>query len=164
MQKKLCDVRKCLATLAAGVLSGLDRKKKLETAWVVVRGSIARLADFFLESAFSSWHDALACLLLRARIRRRKVEKCANGACFRVKMCSLSNADFMELMGEEKQKRQYCMWGTVFLPTANEGKTVDEMDCEDSLENYPRLHQTPVFVVPTSMEGNVKAGPPLRLF
>ena len=31
MQNKLCDVTKCLTTVAAGVLSGRDRKKKLET-------------------------------------------------------------------------------------------------------------------------------------
>ena len=31
MQNKLCDVTKCLTTVAAGVLSGRDRKKKFET-------------------------------------------------------------------------------------------------------------------------------------
>ena len=31
MQNKLCDVTKCLTTVAAGVLYGRDRKKKLET-------------------------------------------------------------------------------------------------------------------------------------
>ena len=31
MQNKLCDVTKCLTTVAAGVLAGRDRKKKLET-------------------------------------------------------------------------------------------------------------------------------------
>ena len=34
MQNKLCDVMKCLTTVAAGVLSGRDRKKKLETGWL----------------------------------------------------------------------------------------------------------------------------------
>ena len=31
MQNKLCDVTKCLTTVAAGVLYGRDRKEKLET-------------------------------------------------------------------------------------------------------------------------------------
>ena len=54
------------------------------------------------------------------------------------------------------QKRQYCTWGTVFLPVPSEGRTAQGMDCEDLSEKYPRLHKTPVSVVPTSMEGNVK--------
>ena len=54
------------------------------------------------------------------------------------------------------QKRQCCTWGTVFSPVPSEGRTAQGMDCEDLSEKYSHLHKTPVSVVPTSMEGNVK--------
>ena len=54
------------------------------------------------------------------------------------------------------QKRQYCTWGTVFSPVPSEDGTAQGMDCEDLSEKYPHLHKTPVSVVPTSMEVNVK--------
>ena len=54
------------------------------------------------------------------------------------------------------RKRQHCTRGAVFSPVPSEGRTAQGMDCDDLSEKYPHLHQTPVSVVPTSMEGNVK--------
>ena len=46
--------------------------------------------------------------------------------------------------------------GTVFSPVLSEGRTAQGMDCKDLSGKYSHLHKTPVSVVPTSMEGNVK--------
>ena len=85
MQNKLCDVTKCLTTVAAGVLSGRDRKKKLETGllfqvllrdWQISFG--VRL--FFVTRC--PHVPLVACQKAQTR------KNCANWATFRVKISS----------------------------------------------------------------------------
>ena len=103
MQNKLCDVTKCLTTVAAGV-PGTSRPRSEEEAWnwVVVRGSTARPADFFWSSPFLRYTmpSRASCYVPEGT----NVKKCANGASFRVNMYSWSNDVFVELMGEEDAK------------------------------------------------------------
>ena len=153
MQNNLCDVTKCLTTVAAGVLSGQDRKKKLETGllfevllldWQIYFG--VRL--FFVTQC--PHVPVVAC----QKAQTRKHVQMEPLSAWRYAVGQTTS--LWSWWERGMQKRQHCMWGTVFPPAPSEGRTAQGIDCEDSSEKYPHLHQTPVSVVPTSMEGNVK--------
>ena len=84
-----------------GVLSGRDRKKKLET------GLLFEVLLFDLQISFGvRLFFVTRCphvpLVTCQKAQTRK--NCANWASFRVKMCSWTNDVFVELMGEEDAK------------------------------------------------------------
>ena len=101
MQNKLCDVTKCLTTVAAGVLSGRDRKKKLETGLLFKVLLLDQQISFGVRLFFVT---RCPHVLLVTCQKAQTWKNCANGASFRVKMCSWSNDVFVELMGEEDAK------------------------------------------------------------
>ena len=68
MQNKLCDVTKCLTVVAAGVLSGRDRKKKLETG--LLFAVLLLDLQISLEFCLCSCYYAFTCFLLRARMHK----------------------------------------------------------------------------------------------
>ena len=134
MQNKLCDVTKCLTTVAAGYFPAEIGRRSLKL------GGCSRFfcstSRFLLEFAFSSWHDALTCLLLRAtRHKREKFEQMGRFSEWR---CAVGQTTSLWSWWEMRmQKRQYCTWGTVFSPVSSEGRTAQGMDCEDLSEKYP---------------------------
>ena len=81
---------------------------------------------FLLEFAFSSWPDALTCLLLRAR--RHKREKIVQMGRLSEWRCAVGQTTSLWSWWERRmQKRQYCTWGTVFSPVPSEGRTAQGM-------------------------------------
>ena len=98
MQNKLCGVTKCLTTVAAGVLSGRDRRKKFETGLLFEVLLLDQQISFGVRLFFVTRCPHVP-LVACQKAQTRKI--CANGVSFRVKMCSCSNDVFVELMGEE---------------------------------------------------------------
>ena len=101
MQNKLCDVTKCLTTVAAGVLSSRDRKKKLETGLLFEVLLLDQQISFGVRLFFVTRCPQVPLVTCQ---KAQTWKNCANGASFRVKMCSWSNDVFVELMAEEDAK------------------------------------------------------------
>ena len=101
MQNKLCDVTKCLTTVAAGVLSCRDRKKKLETGLLFEVLLLDQQISFGVRLFFVTRCPHVPLVTCQ---KAQTWKKCANGASFRVKMYSSSSFIFVELMGEEDAK------------------------------------------------------------
>ena len=101
MQNKLCDVTKCLTTVAAGELSGRDRKKKLETGLLFEVLLLDQQISFGVRLFFVT--RCLHVPLVECQKAQTR-QICANGASFRAKMFSWSNKVFVELMEEEDAK------------------------------------------------------------
>ena len=136
MQNKLCDVTKCLTTVAAGYFPAEIRRRSLKLGRCSRFYCSPSRSKFLMEFAFSSWHDALTCLLLRAR--RHKREKIVQMGRLSEWRCAVDQTTSLWSWWERRmQKRQYCTLGTVFSPVPSEGRTVQGMHCEDLSEKYP---------------------------
>ena len=105
--------------------------------WVVVRSSDRSTSRFLLEFAFSSWHDALRCLLI-VRCQKAETWKFVHMGRLSEWRCAVGQTTSLWSWWERRmQKRQCCTWGTVFSPVSCEGRTAQGMDFEDLSENYP---------------------------
>ena len=147
MQNKLCDVTKCLPTVAhaAGVLSGRDRKKKLE---------IGLLFDVL----FLDWQISFGVRLffvtrcppvpLVACQKAQTRKNGANGATFRVKIPSWSNAVFCGVDGREGCKRATTVLyvGNCLFTGSQRRKNSTGNGLWRFVGKIPHWHQTPVFV------------------
>ena len=98
IQNKLCDVTKCFTSVDAGVLSGRDRKKKLETRLLFEVLLLGWQISFGVRLFFVTRCPDVP-LVACQKAQTRKL--CANGN-FRVKMCSCTT--FCGVMGEDDAK------------------------------------------------------------
>ena len=125
MQNKLCDVKKCLTTVAAGVLSGIDRKK-LESGLLFEVLLLDQQITFGVRLFFVT---RCSCVPLVTCQKARTRKKLCKWGIFLSEDVQLVKRHLCGVGG--MQKRQYRVRGTVFSPVPSERRTVQGMDCED---------------------------------
>ena len=130
-----------------GVLSGRDRKKKLETRLLFEVLLLDQQISFEVRLFFVTrcpQVPLIACQKAQAR------KTGANGASFRVKKCSWSNDVFVELKGREGMQNiaSVLYVGNCLPPPPSAGRTAQGMDCEDSSEKYPNYTKHPCLWCP----------------